>query len=144
MTSFAVFSTVGGAITFNEIGSRANTKQKLVKNGNNRGNRATIKRSFIAECWICHKWRKLGNKAEYSKFLKKKRTNNPFSCQHVNWGSRKTSCNAPSDVVVLEDRTIVWIVEENDVPIPPPGWLRLVKKRKIVKKKFADVYASNF
>lgn len=108
MASFEDFSTMPNSfqnMIMNEGGFMDEKSRR-----SRRRTRGKTRRSFIAECSKCHKWRKLPCKAKYSELRKMQERNIPFYCEKANW-RMATSCSDPSDILFQDD-------ESNDYHYP--------------------------
>ncbi|KAI5055132.1 hypothetical protein GOP47_0030277 [Adiantum capillus-veneris] len=96
----------------------------------------TIK-AFSAQCSSCLKWRLIPTKELYEE-IRQTVTENPFVCSRASSWHANASCNDPSDM--SQDASLLWAIDQPDIPLAPAGWERLLCFRGEGSGKFADVY----
>ncbi|MCO5567784.1 hypothetical protein L7F22_021480 [Adiantum nelumboides] len=96
----------------------------------------TIK-AFSAQCSSCLKWRLIPTKELYEE-IRQTVTENPFVCSRASSWHPDASCNDPSDM--SQDASLLWAIDQPDIPLAPAGWERLLCFRGEGSGKFADVY----
>ena len=104
-----------------------------------KGTSATLT-AFTVQCGRCLKWRKVLEQEEYER-IRAHLTAEPFYCEHAQkWheGDGKITCETPADL--LQDGSLIWAMDKQDIPQPPPMWSRrIVVRGSGTSSKFSDV-----
>ena len=104
-----------------------------------KGGSATLT-AFTVQCGRCLKWRKVLEQEEYER-IRAHLTAEPFYCEHAQkWheGDGTITCETPADL--LQDGSLIWAMDKQDIPQPPPMWSRrIVVRGSGTSSKFSDV-----
>lgn len=98
---------------------------------------ATTLLTFTVQCNACGKWRSVPSKEQYHDISDRK-YERPWVCKEAQAWRENASCEDPSDISENEP-SILWAVDETDIPKPPAGFARKVVVRGERSSTFADV-----
>ncbi|KAJ8528395.1 hypothetical protein K7X08_022088 [Anisodus acutangulus] len=93
--------------------------------------------AFAVQCARCFKWRYIPTAEKYED-IREHLLEQFFYCEIAReWDSNK-SCKDPPDLT--QDGSRPWAIDKPNIPLPPPGWKRLLRIRAESGTSFADVY----
>ena len=92
---------------------------------------------YAIQCNFCFKWRVIPTREEYEA-IGEHILENPFVCAHTREWQENAKCDDPTDLDYNEP-TLLWAIDEHNIPRPPKGWNRKVVLRAENSKKFADM-----
>ncbi|KAJ8568105.1 hypothetical protein K7X08_020827 [Anisodus acutangulus] len=93
--------------------------------------------AFAVQCARCFKWRYIPTMEKYE-VIREHLLEQLFYCETTReWNSNK-SCEDPPDLT--QDGSRPWAIDKPNIPLPPPGWERLLRIRAESGTSFADVY----
>lgn len=93
--------------------------------------------AFTVQCSSCYKWRKVPTLEEYES-IRARVSAQPFTCAQARRWRPNVSCADEPDLV--QDGSLLWAMDRQDIPQPPPGWRRRIVVRGGTSAKFSDVY----
>ncbi|KAJ3704018.1 hypothetical protein LUZ61_007723 [Rhynchospora tenuis] len=93
-----------------------------------------------AQCVVCSKWRLVPTVEAYE-LVRAHATIYPFICQHARMWGCIVNCTDEQDVFPETDESLFWALDVPNIPVPPPGWKRIVSTRNQgdFNSKFCDV-----
>ncbi|KAJ4794219.1 methyl-CPG-binding domain protein 02 [Rhynchospora pubera] len=93
--------------------------------------------AFTVQCAACFKWRLIPTKDKYEE-IREKILEVPFVCERAREWRPEVSCEDREDI--SQDGSRLWAIDKPQIPLPPPGWERLIHIRGEGCTRFADVY----
>lgn len=93
--------------------------------------------AFTVQCAACFKWRLIPTKEKYEE-IREKILELPFVCDRAREWRPEVSCEDREDI--SQDGSRLWAIDKPQIPLPPPGWERLIHIRGEGCTRFADVY----
>lgn len=93
--------------------------------------------AFTVQCAACFKWRLIPTKEKYEE-IREKILELPFVCERAREWRPEVSCEDKEDI--SQDGSRLWAIDKPQIPLPPPGWERLIHIRGEGCTRFADVY----
>lgn len=93
--------------------------------------------AFTVQCASCFKWRLIPTKEKYEE-IREKILEVPFVCERAREWRPEVSCEDREDI--SQDGSRLWAIDKPQIPLPPPGWERLIHIRGEGCTRFADVY----
>lgn len=93
--------------------------------------------AFTVQCASCFKWRLIPTKEKYEE-IREKILELPFVCERAREWRPEISCEDREDI--SQDGSRLWAIDKPQIPLPPPGWERLIHIRGEGCTRFADVY----
>ncbi|GJN04001.1 hypothetical protein PR202_ga21507 [Eleusine coracana subsp. coracana] len=92
--------------------------------------------AYAVQCDTCRKWRLVPTKEKYEK-IREQIDENPFTCEKAREWKPDVACDDPSEV--SQDGSLIWAMDQHNIPQTPPGWERLIMIRSEGCTQFADV-----
>jgi hypothetical protein len=82
---------------------------------------------YTVQCCECHKWRTIPTKDEFET-IRESFTNDPWFC------SKRHGCSCEDPADIEYDSSRIWVIDNPDIPKPPPKTERLATIRRDLTK----------